>query len=102
MSANDISQPSRPDVPSPEAMQAAIALMTTLGSGDKKAWEYVATLKIASEHNARLLADIQKERAQLGDLRKREADVARREAELAAKVAKYETVRESVLKATGQ
>jgi len=102
VSADNISQPSRPEAPSPEVMKAALDLMTTLGAKDKAAWGYVTALKKAREHNDEVLADIQKERAQLGDLTKREADVARREAELAAKLAKYEAVRESVLKATGQ
>ena len=88
MTVDNIAQPARPDVPSTRTTQAALALLTSLGASDKKVWAYLAEMQKAGEHNDRVLADIQKGRVELGDLKQREADLARREADVNAKLAK--------------
>jgi hypothetical protein len=88
MSVDNIAQPAMPDVPSTRTTQAALALMSTLGAGDKKAWAYLTEMQKAGEHNDRVLADIQNGRVEIANLKQREADVAKREADVDAKLAK--------------
>ena len=92
----NVGQPrSVPGAPSASAVQAALDLMVGLGSDNKGVQRTLTDLKSAILHNEKLLADVQHNLAQVGDLERREAELVEREASVDAKLAELAAIRVS-------
>ena len=91
----NIGQPSRPSVPDGKVVQAALDLLVALGNKNPEAAAYLSSLKNSGDHNTKLLADIQHELAQLGDLKTREAELVANERRVDAKLAELAAIRRS-------
>ena len=95
MKLGNIGQPRKPLTPRPGEIEAALSLLNVMGGGNPKMREYLEDLRAAISFNEKLLADIQHDLAQLGDLTKREKDVAERETSVDAKLAEWDACRAS-------
>ena len=91
----NIGQPRKPLTPRSGEIEAALSLLNVMGGGAPKMREYLEDLRAAISFNEKLLADIQHELAQLGDLKKREREVGEQETKVDAKLAEWASIRSS-------
>ncbi len=90
-----INKPRRPNTPRAAEIEAGLALLTALGGGDKKAWQYLTDLVAATDHNERLLADLHEKAKALDDLERRERELAVVETRCDKKLAELAAIREN-------
>ena len=84
-----------PGAPSASAVQAALDLMVGLGSDNEGVQRLLADLKAAISHHEQLLADVKHNLAMLGDLERRERELAEVEARADAKLEEINKIRSS-------
>ena len=92
----NIGQPrSVPGVPKLAEIGGVLNLMNTLGSKNDEVRQLLIDLKEAIAFNEALLADVRHDLAQLGDLQKREHELAEVEARSDKKLAEIAAIREN-------
>ena len=76
-------------------IEAVLNLMNAVGADNKAVHKLLSDLHKAVEHNTRLLADVKHAQAHLGDLQRRERELAEVEARADAKLAAIQHAKDS-------